>query len=419
MKIFRNLVKKIINKPISRKVNINSINSKDIVCVDLGASSIKMSYNGNCITFRSSVRKVLDINEITVQKNFINVNGEYFIVGESTQSTGNYFYKYEKEYLNVLILFGLVKLGVKESNINTHIVLPYNQLNTLPKIQSKVNGVYQVKTLDEEVKVNLVISKAYVEGETSKVYFENRYNILGNICIVNIGYSTVDITLYDDLGNREIISSINIGTNNLLSNYLRHTKAPTSSVLSNWMAQGYKFSNIEKKYINIENEKYINTLWNDLYNGVLRIANPQNTSIILCGGGSILLKDTIKDFLSNTDFKIIIPSNEDSIFSDLKGIELLSSMSNRVNDITLNNNEESKGILDEVNEVNKDINEVLPSNEVSPSKPSKVKGENYMRFKNLKNQGYNNNDIVDILGLKKQTIANYSTRYKKELSKVS
>ena len=42
------------------------------------------------------VRKVVDVNEVTVQKNAINVNGSWYIVGENIP-TGNYLYKADKE----------------------------------------------------------------------------------------------------------------------------------------------------------------------------------------------------------------------------------------------------------------------------------------------------------------------------------
>jgi hypothetical protein len=112
------------------KKNININNTNDIVYVDLGASNIKMSYKGELLTFRSSIRKVLVEDEITIQKNAIRCNGCWYIVGESNQPTGNYEYKYQKEYLEVLILFGLSMFkdkvnGIGE-NLKVNILLPYN-----------------------------------------------------------------------------------------------------------------------------------------------------------------------------------------------------------------------------------------------------------------------------------------------------
>ena len=119
MKKIKNLINNIVRKFRYKKLIKNSESINNVAYVDLGASSIKMSYNNKYVTFRSSVRKVLDTNEITVQKNVICVNGTWYIVGESTQPTGNYLYKYQKEHLEVLIMFGLTLLEVKESSRTT------------------------------------------------------------------------------------------------------------------------------------------------------------------------------------------------------------------------------------------------------------------------------------------------------------
>ena len=77
-------IRQLFNK---QKTTINNSNS-DIVYIDLGASSIKMSYNGKFITFRSSVRVASD-EEVTFQDNKILVDGKWFIIGESSQTNGN------------------------------------------------------------------------------------------------------------------------------------------------------------------------------------------------------------------------------------------------------------------------------------------------------------------------------------------
>ncbi|WP_196002109.1 hypothetical protein, partial [Clostridium sp. 1001271B_151109_B4] len=276
----KNKIEDIIRKFKYRKIKKFN-NSNETVFVDLGASSIKMSYKGELITFRSSIRKVYDNNEITIQKNSINVNGQWFIVGESTQPTGNYEYKYEKEHLEILILFGLsmIKDKVKSisNDLKVNILLPYNQIHTKKQLSNKIDGIYQLRNNLHEFDLALTLNKVFVEGETSKVYFEKNYNTGGNTCVVNIGYSTTDIALYNTLNCREQITSINIGTNNLLSQYLKYTKAPTSSVLNTWLNDGYTFTKEEYKNISMVNQEYIKTLWNDIYNGVIKLSNPGNT----------------------------------------------------------------------------------------------------------------------------------------------
>ena len=368
-----------------KKVN----SSNDIVFVDLGASSIKMSYKGELITFRSSIRKVYDKNEITIQKNAINVNGEWFIVGESNLSTGNYLYKYEKEYLEVLILFGLSMIKDKvrsiSNDLKVNILLPYNQIHTKKQLSNKIDGIYEVRNNLHEFDLALTLNKVFVEGEASKVYFEKNYNTVGNTCVVNIGYSTTDIALYNTLNCREQITSINIGTNNLLSQYLKYTQAPTSSILNTWLNDGYNFTKEEHKNISVVNEDYIKTLWNDIYNGVIKLSNPNNTNIVFCGGGALLLLDEFKQSIPR-EYNIKVLNDIECIYSDLLGMILLSNEK-----VSVENYEY----------------------DYEPEPPRKNKVSNFEKFIELKEQGYTNEEIIRITNLAPQTIRNYQSKLNK------
>lgn len=384
----KNKIEDIIRKFKYRKIKKFN-NSNETVFVDLGASSIKMSYKGELITFRSSIRKVYDNNEITIQKNSINVNGEWFVVGESTQATGNYEYKYEKEYLEVLILFGLsiIKEKVRSisNDLKVNILLPYNQIHTKKQLSNKIDGIYQLRNNLHEFDLALTLNKVFVEGETSKVYFEKNYNTGGNTCVVNIGYSTTDIALYNTLNCREQIISINIGTNNLLSQYLKYTKAPTSSVLNTWLNDGYTFNKEEYKNISMVNEEYIKTLWNDIYNGVIKLSNPGNTNVVFCGGGALLLLNEFKQSIPR-EYNIKVLNDIECIYSDLLGMILLSN--------------------EKVNIENYEC-------DYEPEPPRKSKVSNFDKFKELKEQGYTNEEIIRITNLAPQTIRNYQSKLNK------
>lgn len=385
----KNKIEDIIRKFKYRKIKKFN-NSNETVFVDLGASSIKMSYKGELITFRSSIRKVYNKDEITIQKNAINVNGEWFIVGESTISTGNYEYKYQKEYLEVLILFGLsmIKEKVKSisNDLKVNILLPYNQIHTKKQLGNKIDGIYEVRNNLYEFDLALTLNKVFVEGETSKVYFEKNYNTGGNTCVVNIGYSTTDIALYNTLNCREQITSINIGTNNLLSQYLKYTKAPTSSILNTWLNDGYTFNKEEYKNISMVNEEYIKTLWNDIYNGVIKLSNPGNTNVVFCGGGALLLLDEFKQSIPK-EYNVKVLNDIECIYSDLLGMILLSN--ERINTI--------------------EIKEEAPE----PTPPRKNKVSNFDKFKELKEQGYTNEEIARVTHLAPQTIRNYQSKLNK------
>ena len=384
----KNKIEDIIRKFKYRKIKKFN-NSNETVFVDLGASSIKMSYKGELITFRSSIRKVYDNNEITIQKNSINVNGQWFIVGESTQPTGNYEYKYEKEHLEILILFGLsiIKEKVKSisNDLKVNILLPYNQIHTKKQLSNRIDGVYQVRNNLHEFDLSLTLNKVFVEGETSKVYFEKNYNTGGNTCVVNIGYSTTDIALYNTLNCREQITSINIGTNNLLSQYLKYTKAPTSSVLNTWLNDGYTFNKEEYKNISMVNEEYIKTLWNDIYNGVIKLSNPGNTNVVFGGGGALLLLNEFKQSIPR-EYNIKVLNDIECIYSDLLGMILLSN--------------------EKVNIENYEC-------DYEPEPPRKNKVSNFDKFKKLKEQGYTNEEIIRITNLAPQTIRNYQSKLNK------
>lgn len=384
----KNKIEDIIRKFRYRKIKKFN-NSNETVFVDLGASSIKMSYKGELITFRSSIRKVYDNNEITIQKNAINVNGEWFTVGESTQATGNYEYKYEKEYLEVLILFGLSIIREKVKSISNdlkvNMLLPHNQIHTKKQLSNRIDGVYQVRNNLHEFDLSLTLNKIFVEGEASKVYFEKNYNTGGNTCVVNIGYSTTDIALYNTLNCREQITSINIGTNNLLSQYLKYTKAPTSSVLNTWLNDGYTFTKEEYKNISMVNQEYIKTLWNDIYNGVIKLSNPGNTSVVFCGGGALLLIDEFKQSIPR-EYNIKVLNEIECIYSDVLGMILLS---------------------------NEKINIENYKCDYEPEPPRKSKVSNFEKFKELKEQGYTNEEIIRITNLAPQTIRNYQSKLNK------
>ena len=130
-------------KQLFKKSDAQEDVSNEAVYVDLGASSIKMSYKGKFITFRSSVRQATD-EEVTFQENKILVDGKWYIIGESVTPTGNYKFKYMKDNLNVLILYGLKLLEFEQDEARLHLLLPYNELGTTKELNSKLRNQYQL-----------------------------------------------------------------------------------------------------------------------------------------------------------------------------------------------------------------------------------------------------------------------------------
>lgn len=374
------------------------IENSNTVYVDLGSSSVKMGYKGELVSFRSSIRKITDINEVSISKNYISVNNEWFAIGENIP-TGNYEYKYQKPSKE-LILYGLMLLQEKiqiDSNLKVSILLPYNELKYKSKFKS-INGSYKVKnTKGEELEVNLVLSdNVAIEGECSKYFIEKVYKTKGvNTVVVNIGNKTTDVTVYNSNNNRESISSINIAGNYLLSKMLRFTKAQTSSILNRWLVDGYKFNRDEEVKIAEVKKEFIDIIWNDVYNSAISMCNPQNTVCYITGGtANLVSKEIIGSITSEVNVRTL--SNTENIYSDILGAMLINQ------DFNISTSEviEVSNTIDDI-----DVDEIKVDTKIS----------NFQRYIELATKGYTTDEICRIMNMKKQTIFNYKSKYKKQL----
>lgn len=374
------------------------IENSNTVYVDLGSSSVKMGYKGELVSFRSSMRRITDINEVSISKNYISVNNEWFAIGENIP-TGNYEYKYQKPSKE-LILYGLMLLQENiqiDSNLKVSILLPYNELKYKSKFKS-INGSYKVKnTKGEELEVNLVLSdNVAIEGECSKYFIEKVHKTKGvNTVVVNIGNKTTDVTVYNSNNNRESISSINIGGNYLLSKMLRFTKAQTSSILNTWLADGYKFNRDEEVKIAEVKKDFIDLIWNDVYNSAISMCNPQNTVCYIVGGtANLVSKEIISSITSEVNVRTL--SNTESIYSDILGAMLINQ------DFNISTSEviEVSNNIDDI-----DLDEIKVDTKIS----------NFQRYIELATKGYTTDEICRIMNMKKQTIFNYKSKYKKQL----
>ena len=354
--------------PISTITNGDS----DAVYVDLGASSIKMSYKGEFITFRSSVRVASD-EEVTFQDNKILVDGKWYIIGESSQPTGTYQYKYRKENLHVLVLYGLKLLGFEQVEARLHILLPYNELHTTKELNSKLSS-HQL----HDAKVKLQVAKVYVEGESSKHYISNKLKLKGqNVCVVNIGYSTTDIALFSSNGYREKMVSLSMGTNAIMSEVVGHTQAPASSILNSWLVDGYQFTKDEQLKVSSVTSRFLSMIKSDLESIVFKVANPQNLVIVWCGGGSQLVHSEIDRVFKGYSCKVL--DVEDSIYTDLKGMIELHNPAT-----------EEERVL--------------------------TKEEREQKIVELKGQGYKSKEVAQMLGCSESTVNNFMTKYNKRVA---
>lgn len=357
-------------KQLFKKSDAQEDVSNEAVYVDLGASSIKMSYKGKFITFRSSVRQATD-EEVTFQENKILVDGKWYIIGESVTPTGNYKFKYMKDNLNVLILYGLKLLEFEQDEARLHLLLPYNELGTTKELNSKLRNQYQL----HDAKVKLQVTKVYVEGESSKHYISQKLKLKGkNVCVVNIGYSTTDIALFSSQGYREKMVSLSMGTNAIMSEVVGHTQAPTSSILNSWLVDGYKFTKDEQLKVSSMTSRFLSMIKSDLESTVFKVANPQNLVIVWCGGGSQLLQGEIDKLFKGYTCKVL--DVEDAIYTDLKGMIKLRHPT-----------------TDEERKLSKE--------------------EREQKIIDLKRNGHKNSEIAKKLGCSESTVNNFMTKYNK------
>lgn len=362
-------IKKLFNKQQSQVITHLS----DVVYVDLGASSIKMSYKGKFVTFRSSVRVASD-EEVTFQENKILVDDKWYIIGESATPTGNYKCKYQKDNLHVLVLYGLQLLEFKEDEARLHVLLPYNELGTNKELSLKLTKTYQL----HDIKVKLQVAHVYVEGESSKHYISQKLKLKGkNVCVVNVGYSTTDIALFSSQGYREKMLSLSMGTNAILSEVVSHTQAPTSSILNSWLVDGYKFTKDEQSHVSSVTSRFLSMIKSDLESTVFKVANPQNLVIVWCGGGSQLVHSEMDKVFKGYSCKVL--DVEDSIYTDLKGmIEVHSPATDEEQPLT--------------------------------------KEQREQKIIELKAQGYKNGEIAKRLGCSESTVNNFMTKYNKSVA---
>lgn len=387
------IINKLINKIRYKKVikNINSDNNK--VFVDLGSTSIKMIYKGQLIKFKSSVRQVTDMNEVSVaQKNVVTVNNNTFIIGEALKSNGVTDYKYQKSNIPELIFYGLKLIQSKgievNNNLEVNMLLPYNELKYKHLISKKVNGLYNV----EGKQMSIAINNYFIEGESSSEYYRNNYKDDNNLCIVNIGGKTTDIISINTYGAREKLVSLNIGVNSLMSDLVRFTKARNSSVLMSWLDNGYNFNKEYEKDILEVKKLFVESIWTDLHQ-VVSLTNPNKTTILLTGGGSILTKDEFKEVIPKS-YKVKTLSNTENIFADLLGMVSLSN--------------ECISIPNEDN-----------TQEEKEVKVKKKRKSKYDDFVKLKEQCMDKESIIENLGIANQTYNNMLCRYNRELKEIA
>lgn len=367
-------IKSMINKWKYRKV-LKQVNSSNLF-VDIGSTSVKMYWNGKMITFKSSVRLVQDMNIITPgMSNWIMCNGQLFIIGESTKSNEVCRYKVDRQHLSALILYGIKLLGIdKDSNFQISLLVPYDEVKFKKQLENKINGLYDTNI----GQISLTLDKLFIEGESSSVYIKTQYKVDNSIVVLNIGGKTCDTIALNSNGERQHMVSINMGVMSLLANMLKFTNAPTSSALSNWLNEGYKWTKQEQIHLREVGNEFMENIYNDVVANVLAYM-PPNTKIYCVGGGSLILKESINLVFKDYDVKVL--DEYESIWSDIFGALLLSEVE-------------------------------LPRIENEEDRPK----SKYEEFCEMVQEGADKEVIISSLNIALQTYRNYLCKYNKQLS---
>lgn len=423
---------------IKRKLGLNvkydtlKANShfSNVVFLDLGASKIKMCVNSKCQNFFSSVRKVDNDKEVTIRKNAIKVNNKWFIVADKETPPSPHTTKYKKPYWEVMLLYGMSLYGqdIPEGDIYINLLLPYPQIDTDIYFKKKMSGhKYKIETTDGNVKTyNLYLSAVYTEGEMSKYYIDHILPYGGNTVVSNIGYSTVDSVGFDSLGGRCEPVSVAYGMRKL---YIKHNNILSvglSSTLSSWKSEGYKYNGKYKRGIKDINYRYVNGIMTDIKLGLLEMYSPDNTRLVLCGGGALEVGEDIKEWVKKNDeliegYKVIVLKGDDAIYTDVLGMYLyvtkqFSHGIDNIKEVAADIDKDIQTIeYEDIETEDKGIKTSAIAESKSPVDKTVIKIDNDKTPKNkrktykdiiqeLKRQGYTKEEVLKKTGASQRTI---------------
>lgn len=159
-----------------------------------------------------------------------------------------------------------------------------------------------------------------------------------------------------------------------------------------WLDNGYNFNKEYEKDILEVKKIFVESIWTDLHQ-VVSLTNPNKTTILLTGGGSILTKDEFKEVIPKS-YKVKTLSNTENIFADLLGMVSLSN--ERISIPNEDNTQEEK--------------------EVKVKKKRKSKYDDFVK---LKEQCMDKESIIENLGIANQTYNNMLCRYNRELKEIA
>lgn len=406
--------------------------TNNYVYLDLGNSSIKAIYKNKRVCFKASIRKISD-EEVIDQNNIINVNGEYFIIGEDHVPFNDVERKIDRRHIKELILYTLTTLGV-EGAIGLKMLLPYTQLKNKNEWDKKLEGTNKVYLNDERIIKSIKINslEVYPEGATA---INNIVPTMLDKIIIDIGGGTTDIFSYNENNNLLSKRSFNLGTRDLIGKYAEVLNAKSESQIEKYFKRNHRFTKRELEGIAVEAELFLNELMSFAYKGVLSYCDPQSTELLFIGGGSLTLKENIKQWFKHKEFKCTFLEEQKSIFANLEGLIVFCSKNKKVQipkvqieestkvqikeieEVQFEKNIIPKGIIEKNTKIKKvqnsenekstkgqliDIKKVQKKNHIA-----EVQGTILEEVQRYKEQGYKQKEIAEKLDLSVSTIKNY------------
>lgn len=282
-----------------------------ITVLDLGNNNVKgINDKGTLINFRSNLSKSYE--SYPDGFNYILLDGEYTYFEKGIFSKE--YIKTNKDY-KAQLLYGIAKLYPNEDKVETNLtlLLPLSEMQHKKKYETDLTNKQFKFTVRATKKKDMIVNikNVFVVPEGYASYFLVDEKIkAGNVLIIDIGGRTTNVVAMD-YGKAQILETSKIG---ILDFYLK---------LKNLNAdKQYKLEDIEKaierKDIKVSQKDLANFM-NDILNEISLAVNINHYKVFFTGGGSIVLKDIIKNILPEQCVLL-----DDPLYSNVKGALVFS-----------------------------------------------------------------------------------------------
>ena len=282
-----------------------------ITVLDLGNNNVKgINDKGTLINFGSNLSKSYE--SYPDGFNYILLDGEYTYFEKGIFSKE--YIKTNKDY-KAQLLYGIAKLYPNEDKVETNLtlLLPLSEMQHKKKYETDLTNKQFKFTVRAAKKKDMIVNIKNVfvvpEGYASYSLVDEKIKA-GNVLIIDIGGRTTNVVAMD-YGKAQILETYKIG---ILDFYLK---------LKNLNAdKQYKLEDIEKaierKDIKVSQKDLANFM-NDILNEISLAVNINHYKVFFTGGGSIVLKDIIKNILPEQCVLL-----DDPLYSNVKGALVFS-----------------------------------------------------------------------------------------------